>query len=72
MSKENWLLLYGSFDGLQRAFNGMASRTNFVSNMETAAETLRIKHQIFRQDFFDFFPELQAFAAREFPEAYST
>lgn len=61
MEKQNWLLSYGNFDGLQQAFNGMARRTTFVSNMEHAVANLKEDYTEFGNEFRQFFPELQLF-----------
>lgn len=61
MEKQNWLLSYASFDGMQQAFNGMSRRTTFVSNMEQAVENLKADYDAFESEFRQFFPELQEF-----------
>ncbi len=66
MEKQNWLLSYGNFDGLQQALNGMARRTTFESNMELAVVNLKAGYPEFRNEFRQFFPELQAFVKENF------
>lgn len=66
MEKQNWLLSYGSMDGMQQAFNGMSRRTTFESNMEFAVVNLKAGYQEFRQEFMQFFPELQSYVNRNF------
>jgi len=63
MSKQNWLLMYADFGGLQQAFNGMARRTTFVSNMEKAIGNLKADYLSFEKEFRAFFPELQSFVS---------
>lgn len=58
MTNHDWLGSYGNFDGLNRALSGMARRTPFYSNMETASETLRIDYAFYQDSFNRFFPEL--------------
>lgn len=66
MEKQNWLLSYGSFDGMQQAFNGMSYRTTFKSNMEQAVGNLKAGYPEFRQEFREFFPDLQFFVKTNF------
>jgi acyl carrier protein phosphodiesterase len=58
MMNYDWLSGYGKFEGLSRAFNGMARRTPFYSNMESASEKLREDYSFYRDSFHVFFPEL--------------
>jgi acyl carrier protein phosphodiesterase len=66
MEKQNWLLSYGSFEGMQQAFNGMSRRTTFESNMELAVVNLKAGYLEFRQEFRQFFPDLQSFVRNNF------
>lgn len=54
----NWLENYGNFEGLDRALKGMARRTPFLSNMESAVDILRNDYDYYAQSFDDFFPDL--------------
>ena len=66
MEKQNWLLSYGSFAGMQQAFNGMSRRTTFESNMELAVVNLKAGYSEFNQEFRQFFPELQSYVKNNF------
>ena len=66
MEKQNWLLSYGSFAGMQQAFNGMSRRTTFESNMEFAVVNLKAGYPEFNQEFRQFFPELQSYVKNNF------
>jgi acyl carrier protein phosphodiesterase len=66
MEKQNWLLSYGSFDGLQQAFNGMSRRTTFESRMELAVVNLKAGYPEFRHEFRQFFPELQSYVQKNY------
>ncbi len=66
MEKQNWLLSYSSFDGMQQAFNGMSRRTTFESKMELAVANLRTDYSEFEDEFREFFPELQLFVKENF------
>jgi acyl carrier protein phosphodiesterase len=66
MEKQNWLLSYGSFDGMQQAFNGMSRRTTFESKMEFAVVNLKAGYPEFRQEFRQFFPDLQSYVQNNF------
>ncbi|MFH1118468.1 MAG: ACP phosphodiesterase [Bacteroidota bacterium] len=58
MKNHDWLVNYGNFEGLDRALSGMARRTPFFSNMETAAGKLRSDYEFYQESFVKFFPEL--------------
>jgi acyl carrier protein phosphodiesterase len=66
MEKQNWLLSYGSFEGMQQAFNGMSRRTTFESNMELAVINLKSGYPEFRSEFQLFFPDLQSYVKDNF------
>jgi acyl carrier protein phosphodiesterase len=66
MEKQNWLLSYGSLEGMQQAFNGMSRRTTFESNMEYAVVNLKAGYPEFGQEFRQFFPELQSYVHHNF------
>ncbi len=66
MEKQNWLLSYGSFEGMEQAFSGMSRRTTFESHMENAVLNLRDGYTYFRHEFREFFPDLQAFVRDHF------
>jgi len=66
MENQNWLLSYGTFEGMQQAFYGMSRRTTFVSNMEFAVANLQTGYSEFGNEFRTFFPELQMFVQENF------
>ncbi|WP_226391056.1 ACP phosphodiesterase [Penaeicola halotolerans] len=62
MIPQNWLLHYGTHEGIKRSLSGLARRTTFDSGMENAHLAL-IKHENqLTKDFNAFFPELVIFA----------
>ena len=66
MEKQNWLMAYSSFDGMQQAFNGMSRRTTFESNMEHAVVNLKAGYAEFNEEFRQFFPDLLSFVKNNF------
>jgi acyl carrier protein phosphodiesterase len=74
MIKQNWLVAYGTFDGLLQALTGIGRRTH-ISNMPDSVNDLKEKYQLFDEDFAVFFPQLKEFArnylASRFPKGYS-
>ena len=58
MTRQNWLVNYGNFDGLQQALNGMARRTRHESKMEQSIAELELHYDAFKQEFEQFFPDL--------------
>jgi len=63
MIRHNWLINYQSFEGLQKAFEGMARRAAYPSRMNEAVEDLKQRYELFQEDFSNFFPVLQRFVA---------
>lgn len=61
MMKSNWLMAYAGFEGLDRAFRGMARRTPFESGMEQAVEVLKKKYGVYQSAFESFFPDVIAY-----------
>lgn len=66
MEKQNWLLSYAGFEGMQQAFNGMSRRTTFESKMEMAVGSLKSGYADFEKEFRLFFPQLQDFVSQNF------
>ena len=64
MIGSNWLVNYADLRSLQRHMEGMARRTAFDSGMEEAVADLKIHYREFRQDFYEFFPELVIFSRK--------
>ena len=58
MIRQNWLVNYGNFDGLQQTLNGMSRRTTHVSKMDESLADLEQHYEAFKQEFEQFFPEL--------------
>lgn len=58
MISNNWLVNYGTLEGINRAMQGMAKRASFPSKMESAGEDLLAHYDNFEDDFRSFFPDL--------------
>jgi len=76
MVAQNWLHGYANLEDLKRIFYGMDRRTKLVSGMRTAVTTLENHYDSLKQDFEDFYPELQEYVRLERqkmmgPKAYS-
>lgn len=62
MIKGNWLVSYAKPEGIHRALSGMAARTPYESGMEKSGEVLEAHYTDFRQEFMEFFPEIETYA----------
>jgi acyl carrier protein phosphodiesterase len=62
MMRTNWLVNYGTMEGIHRALSGMARRTTFASKMEESINDLERDYQFFKQEFDEFFPALKQHA----------
>lgn len=64
MVKGNWLVNYGTIEGIHRALSGMSRRTPFESKMEEASRDLEENFSYFQKEFNQFFPELELFCQK--------
>lgn len=67
MQKENWLLNYAHLEGIQRSLTGMSRRIKNNPGIEHALLELRAHYEELRNDFKNFFPELQREMQLRFP-----
>lgn len=70
MIKNNWLKMYGTIEGLDRALTGMSKRTSFASQLEIASVELEKHYGRFKAEFEEFWPQLNDFTQKEFPEIH--
>jgi acyl carrier protein phosphodiesterase len=59
MMKQNWLYRYAQVSGIQASLEGLSRRSAYASNMATATQALDQQYDVYQQDFYSFFPELQ-------------
>ena len=59
MTKHNWLLNYGTFDGIGKALTGMSRRTRHDSKMDESIIDLQENYDEFKSEFELFFPDLK-------------
>lgn len=62
MMRGNWLVNYGTLEGIHRALSGMARRASFVSKMEESIKDLEENYEAFQEEFNTFFPALREHA----------
>ena len=55
MIRDNWLVNYSSIEGVDRACKGIARRTKFMSNMESATTVLKQHYTNLEEEFRVFF-----------------
>ena len=72
MKNQNWLVAYGSQEGIQQALNGLTRRAKFDSKMNEATAVLKEKEQEFELIFFAFFEDLRTFAREKLTELQKT
>ena len=63
MSKHNWLVSYGTVEGINKALTGMARRTPYPSKMDEATHDLTAHYKLFQHEFELFFPQLQHYCS---------
>ena len=66
--RDNWLLSYAEFDGIQKVLEGMNRRTGGVSKMNLAIKDLEEHYDDFQTDFKQFFKELCEFSDKKMIE----
>lgn len=59
MIRDNWLLNYGTFTGIERALIGMSRRATHNSMMDESIHDLREHYDAFKSEFESFFPDLK-------------
>lgn len=65
MINQNWLLGYAELAGIRKSLTGLSRRTSFVSDMEMAADDLENYYNLFAEEFFLFFPDLQDYVQKQ-------
>ncbi len=66
MISDNWLVNYARIEGIGRVLNGMNRRTEHRSGMNFAVEELEEHYGAFKDEFSDFFAELEAYAIKQY------
>ena len=59
MIRDNWLLNYGTFDGIEKALTGISRRARHDSRMDESIHDLREHYEAFKSEFELFFPDLK-------------
>lgn len=59
MIRDNWLLNYGTFDGIEKALTGISRRARHDSRMDESIHDLREYYEAFKSEFELFFPDLK-------------
>ncbi len=65
MRFRNVLVSYAKFSGIDFAFNRMAIRSNYPSNLNNATEELKVNYKLYLSEFREFFPQLQDYIKGE-------
>jgi len=68
MKQGNWLVNYGTEEGMRRVFKGMSRRASFDNNMASAVDDLLEFYADFKNEFEEFYPQLEAYIAKEIRE----
>jgi acyl carrier protein phosphodiesterase len=68
MRKDNWLLQYGTLEGIKMSLTGLSKRTTFDSKMEVAHLALIEREEEFELIFFAFFKDLETFTLAKLKE----
>jgi acyl carrier protein phosphodiesterase len=68
MRKDNWLLQYGTLEGIKMSLTGLSKRARFDSKMEVAHLALIEREEEFELIFFAFFKDLETFTLAKLKE----
>ncbi|UCS93431.1 DUF479 domain-containing protein [Echinicola marina] len=68
MKKDNWLVAYGTIEGMKASLTGISKHTKFDSKMETAHLFLKENEAKLKTYFDAFFPDLVKFAKGKLDE----
>jgi len=62
MTSGNWLVNYGTLDGIHRSLSGLARRTTYKSKMDEAVIELKRYYDEFKSEFSSFLPDLKKYS----------
>lgn len=65
MIKDNWLMRYGTEEGLRFTFDKMRSRLKYPEMFDGATDNLLNNYDAFEKEFYQFFPEVVAYVDAE-------
>lgn len=65
MVKDNWLVQYGTEEGLSTTFGYLKRRVSRPEHIEGAIDSLKLHHRELEQGFLTFFPELMTYVKTE-------
>jgi acyl carrier protein phosphodiesterase len=65
MTKQNWLVNYGSLNGIAKTLRDMQKRVHFANTMASSINDLKAEYKEFETDFQLFFPDIQYFVKNE-------
>jgi acyl carrier protein phosphodiesterase len=60
MIRDNWLLNYGSLQGISQSLRGISRRTRYDSKMNESIHELEEFYEEFKTEFRTFFPDLKS------------
>jgi len=66
MKKDNWLYNYGTLNGIEKSFNGLARRAKYLDNSDDAFESFQQNYDALKACYDNFFTDVKAFAYAEF------
>lgn len=64
--QRRWLESYATIEGIQNVLTGMSRHTSLPDHTEAAINILREQYEGFREEFFDYFPQLTAYVEEQF------
>lgn len=65
MIERNWLANYATIEGIGRTLSGLSKRVSFENKMDESVHDLRADYQFYKNEFYQFFPQLITFAAEK-------
>jgi acyl carrier protein phosphodiesterase len=63
--RNNWLIAYSTIPGIEMVLHRMSSRTSLPDFTDFAIKVLREKHEIFKEEFSQFFPSIKDYILNE-------
>ncbi len=65
MVKNNWLVKYADFEGIEKTLSSLDKRTTQHTNLQDAILNLQEGYEEFQEDFKGFFPSVQKFVLEQ-------
>jgi len=68
MKKENWLLNYGTMEGIERSLQGLVRRSAYLTDHKTAFHLLNINYSLLQDCYGNFIEDVKTHSKKQFEQ----